>query len=101
MDLLRLPTDQNLQDRWDNIIQSANERKTVAIRYRDKDNMLSVRHVEPYELKNGKLYAFDPQKGGIRTFFTQNIEAAVKTNEVFDPRFPVKINSSILSDGPL
>lgn len=101
MDFLKLPTDQNPQERWDSIINGADKRRLIAIRYRNKDNGLSVRKVEPYEIRAGKLFAYDPEKGGIRAFFTQNIEAAVTTDETFDPRFPIKISSSIMSDGPL
>lgn len=101
MDLLKLPTDQDPSRRWDSIMRGAVEQKLIAIRYRNKDNGLSVRQVEPYELKDGKLFAYDPEKGGIRAFLTQNIEAAVTTDDVFEPRFPIKINSSIMSDGSL
>ena len=101
VDYLKLPTDQNPQHRWDNIMNGAKEKKLIAIRYRNKDNGLSVRNVEPYELKDGKLFAYDPEKGSIRAFFTQNIEAAVLTDEDFEPRYPIKILNTTLSDGPL
>ena len=101
MDYLKLPTDQNPQKRWDNIMNSADNQRLVAIRYRDKDNALSVRKVEPYEIKNGKLFAFDPEKGSIRAFSTNNIEAALQTDELYEPRYPIKINSSMMSDGSL
>ena len=101
MDYLKLPTDQNAQERWDNILNGADKQRMVAIRYRNKDNGLSVRKVEPYEIKDGKLFAYDPEKGSIRAFFTNNIEAALQTEEVYEPRFPIKINSSIMSDGNL
>lgn len=101
MDYLKLPTDQNPQHRWDNILKGASDRKLIAIRYKNKDNGLSVRSVEPYEIKDGKLFAYDPEKGGIRAFFTNNIESAVLTDEAFEPRYPIKINSSIMSDGSL
>lgn len=101
MDLLKLPTDQNPTERWNSIMNGAAQKQMIAIRYRDKDNQLSVRKVEPYEVKDGKLFAYDPEKGGIRAFFTQNIEAALKTDDGFEPRFPIKINSSIMSDSSL
>ncbi|WP_142340374.1 WYL domain-containing protein [Priestia megaterium] len=82
-------------------MNGAANKRLIAIRYRDKDNQLSVRKVEPYELRDGKLFAYDPEKGGIRAFFTQNIEAALATTDDFEPRFPIKINSSIMSDGSL
>ena len=101
MDYLKLPNDQDPQQRWDNILKSADNQKMVAIRYRNKDNGLSVRKVEPYEIKDGKLFAYDPEKGGIRAFFTNNIEAAETTDEIYDPRFPIKINASLMSDDVL
>ena len=101
MDYLKLPTDQNAQQRWDSIINGATNQNLIAIRYRNKDNGLSVRKVEPYEIKDGKLFAYDPEKGSIRAFFTNNIESALETDESFEARFPVKINSSIMSDGTL
>lgn len=96
-----LPTDQDPSKRWDNIINSATERNELKIRYRDKSNQLTIRSVEPYEIKNGKLFAYDIDKGGIRAFSTHNIEAAIQTDAPYEPRFPVKINSSILSDESL
>lgn len=96
-----LPTDQDPSKRWDNIIESATSRNLLKIRYRDKSNQLSIRDVEPYEFKNGKLFAYDIDKGGIRAFTTNNIEAALQTDAPYEPRFPVKINSSILSDQSL
>ena len=101
MDYLKLPTDQNPQHRWDSIMKGAANQNLIAIRYRNKDNGLSVRKVEPYEIKDGKLFAYDPEKGGIRAFSTNNIEAALETDETFEARFPIKINSSMMSDSTL
>jgi predicted DNA-binding transcriptional regulator YafY len=95
--MYNLPIEQNPKDAMDNIIQGATNRQSVAIRYRDTSNELSERVVEPYEIKNGKLFAHCQSKGGIRAFAITNILAAIVTDTPYEPRFPVKIQPPMKS----
>lgn len=75
----------------DEIVNSARDLKCVRIRYRDAKQAVTERNVEPYEFKNGKLYAYCHVKNGIRAFTVTNILSAGETNEHYNPRFPVLI----------
>lgn len=86
-----LPLDQHPQEAMANIIQGATDLRTVSIRYRDGSGDLSERVIEPYEIKNGKLFGYCLSRAGIRAFKIENILAAVETNTAFEPKFPIKI----------
>lgn len=73
------------------IVGGAKDLKCVRIRYRDAKQQVTERTVEPYEFKNGKLFAYDHMHQGIRAFTVANIMAAGKTNQTYNPRFPVLI----------
>jgi predicted DNA-binding transcriptional regulator YafY len=92
-----LPLDQHPQEAMDNIIQGATNLRTVSIRYRDSSGDLSERVIEPYEIKNGKLFGYCQSRAGIRAFKTENILAAVATNTAFEPKYPIKITPPVKS----
>lgn len=73
------------------LVNGARDLKCVRIRYRDQKQEVTERTVEPYELKNGKLFAYCHMKQGIRSFTVSNITSAAKTNETYNPRYPVLI----------
>lgn len=73
------------------IVDGARDTKCIKIRYRDLKSNVTERTVEPYELKNGKLFAYDHMHNGIRSFTVSNIMSAGKTNQTYKPRYPVLI----------
>lgn len=73
------------------IEQAAREQKLLQITYVDAKNTPSIRTVEPYELKDGKLFAYCTVKDGIRAFNLNRMQSAeIHLNE-YTPRFPVLI----------
>lgn len=76
----------------DSIRLAAREKKLLKIQYRKLDATISDRVVEPYEIKNGtRFFAWDTAKDEIRQFIITGILSAIVLEEVFDPRFPIKI----------
>lgn len=73
------------------IYSAAHENKLLSITYKAKDGKISYRTVEPYELKDGGLYAYDISKHAIRKFLMENIISAEMGETTFSPRYPVKI----------
>lgn len=73
------------------IINSASTLNTVMLSYIDKEGVITEREVEPYEMKDGKLWAYCMVKQSIRQFDFGNIVNAVGTTRNFNPRWPVKI----------
>lgn len=86
-----LSTKTNPLEIMDEIVSGAKNLKCVRIRYRDQKQIVTERTVEPYEFKNGKLYAYCHTKEGIRAFTVANILSAGKTDKSYTPRFPVLI----------
>lgn len=74
-----------------NIQQAAIERRVLKISYLDKKGTHTIRSVEPYEIKNGKLWAHCLQRNGIRQFDLNRIVQAVLSDKSFVPRHEVKI----------
>lgn len=74
-----------------NIQQAALERRVLRLSYLDKKGIHTVRSVEPYEIKNGKLWAHCLQRDGIRQFEMNRIVQAVVSEKRFVPRHEVKI----------
>lgn len=91
--MYNLPADQHPTERWATIVEGARTNHIVAIRYRDKSFELTERLVEPYEVKEGKLYAYCLLKKGIRAFILDNISAAAATDDEYIPRFPIVMDS--------
>lgn len=81
----------------DTITQAARERKVLRIIYVEKDGTSEGwRYVEPYSFSvdggTDGLFAWDRSKNGIRRFALPRIEQAEITDEVFTPRYEVKIS---------
>ena len=67
------------------------ERKIVELEYyKENEDELSERRVEPYALTNGRegwyVASFDPERDGMRHFRLDRIKSATVTEEVFEPR---------------
>ena len=75
----------------DEIIKAARETTILNITYRSEKKGVSERTVEPYEIKDGGLYAYDIAKQGIRKFILANIISAKATDTKFSPRWPIAI----------
>lgn len=78
----------------DAIRQAGREKKLLKIQYRKLSGELSERVVEPYEIKGGRLWAWDIAKDdNIRNFIITGILSAQVLEELFEPNrgFPVKI----------
>ncbi len=67
------------------------ERKIVELEYyKENEDELSLRRVEPYALTNGRegwyVASFDPERDGMRHFRLDRIKRATVTEETFEPR---------------
>ena len=78
-------------DMIEKISQAAQNHKMVRLVYRDSKGSRSVRRVEPYEIKDGGLFAHDPLKESIRFFKLSRIVKATPTTKDFTPRWPMKL----------
>jgi proteasome accessory factor C len=58
--------------------------------YKENEDELSLRRVEPYALTNGRegwyVASFDPERGGVRHFRLDRIKRVTVTDEKFEPR---------------
>jgi predicted DNA-binding transcriptional regulator YafY len=58
--------------------------------YKENEDELSLRRVEPYALTNGRegwyVASFDPERDGVRHFRLDRIKRLTVTDEKFDPR---------------
>jgi proteasome accessory factor C len=58
--------------------------------YKENEDELTVRRVEPYALTNGRegwyVAAYDPDRGGVRHFRLDRIKRATVTKDKFQPR---------------
>src|SRR5271165_6772496 len=58
--------------------------------YKENEDELSLRRVEPYALTNGRegwyVASYDPERGGVRHFRLDRIKQATVTDERFSPR---------------
>jgi len=66
-------------------------RKIVELEYyKENEDELSMRRVEPYALTNGRegwyVASFDPERDGMRHFRLDRIKSAIVTKETFEPR---------------
>ena len=66
-------------------------RKIVELEYyKENEDELSLRTVEPYALTNGRegwyVASFDPERDGMRHFRLDRIKRATVTDETFEPR---------------
>ena len=73
------------------ISESARNNTILSLTYKAKDGKVSYRSVEPYEIKDGGLFAYDIAKGSIRKFLISSILSAESQDAKFNPRYPVQI----------
>ena len=73
------------------IKEAASTTKLLQITYVDSQNKPSIRTVEPYEIKNEKLFAYCTVKDSIRAFNLDRIQSAELHINEFTPRFPILI----------
>ena len=78
------------------IKDSAKDNKVLRIQYLDKKNEATIRNVEPYEIRNGKLWAYCRKKKGIRQFDLNRIQSARTTHYIYFPKWPVLLNETTL-----
>lgn len=74
------------------ITDAARARRVIKISYLDKKNVHTVRAVEPYEVRDGKLWAHCLQRDAIRQFDLNRIVQAVPTERTFTPRHEVRLD---------
>lgn len=74
------------------IRQAAKDGKALRISYIDRNAEYSIRNVEPYEIRNGKLWAYCRKKKGIRQFDISGIQSAKITRYPYLPKWPVKLD---------
>lgn len=74
---------------YDVIAQAAQTTRLLTITYIDSKGQVSSRTVEPYEVKDGKLYAFCHKAQNIRAFKLDHIQQAVLEAHTYQPRFPI------------
>lgn len=70
---------------------SAKNTTLLSISYLDSKGNFSERLVEPYEIKNGSLFAYCTEKESIRNFKLTKINAAYHSTIKFNPRWPINI----------
>lgn len=63
----------------------------VSISYLDSKGNFSERLVEPYEIKNGSLFAYCTEKESIRNFKLAKINSAYRSTIKFNPRWTINI----------
>jgi proteasome accessory factor C len=78
------------------------ERRLVELEYyKENEDELTLRRVEPYALTNGRegwyVASFDPERDGVRHFRLDRIKRAMVTDERFEPR--PEVNPAAEVDG--
>ena len=73
------------------IEEAGHKRRNIRITYTDSKGDITIRTVEPYEVKDNKLYAYCTVRQGIRAFKLERIQSVEITEQTFEPRFPVKL----------
>jgi predicted DNA-binding transcriptional regulator YafY len=81
------------------IEQAMMSKKLITMTYVDAKGKISVRTVEPYEIKDGKLFAYCRTRNAIRGFSLSNITAVKQTDMDYAPRYPVQIEGVIIHGG--
>ena len=76
----------------DSIMTAAKESRVLVISYKDSKEEVSLRKIEPYEIKGKGLLGYCLLRNGMRHFKIDRITKAVLTDEKFEPRYPVKIS---------
>ena len=66
--------------------------RLVKITYTKQSNEeTEVYTCEPYEIKEGKFFGYALERDGIRAFFVERIIGAAEVDEIFTPRWPIKL----------
>ena len=91
-----LPLTQSRNEVFNEIVKGATKQNLVRIRYRDQEGEITERNIEPYSFTKGKLFGYDVDKMGIRSFKTDSITGALSLDDGFEPRFPILINSNFM-----
>ena len=77
---------------WRGVVSKAIvQRRMIELEYyKENEDELSLRRVEPYALTNGRegwyVACFDPERDGVRHFRLDRIKRATVTDERFEPR---------------
>lgn len=77
------------------IEQAAREKHVLRLSYVDLKKQESIRNVEPYEIRNGMLWAYCRKKKGIRQFALDRIRSAKVTRYTYLPKYPDKITNPL------
>lgn len=73
------------------IKEAMEKQQVIEITYVKANNQQTIRSLEPYEIKDGKLWAWCIAKGGIRQFKLDHITGIRLLNQHYDARFEVKL----------
>ena len=80
----------------DELIRKAGrDRRVLRIRYTDKSGNRSERNIEPYEIRDGKLWGYCRKRRGIRQFDLSKVENPRVTRHTFIPKYPVTFDDGI------
>lgn len=77
------------------IRRAGRERLVLRIKYTDKSGNRSERNVEPYEIRDGKLWAYCRKRKGIRQFSLAQIENPRITHHPFIAKYPVTFDHGL------
>lgn len=73
------------------IHDAGQNRHVLRIVYKDKQDRVQIRNVEPYEIKNDHLFAYCRKRKGIRQFHLDRIQKAKPTAYTYFDKWPVKL----------
>jgi predicted DNA-binding transcriptional regulator YafY len=72
--------------------EAADSLKLLRFDYTKRDGTSNTYLTEPYEIKEGFYWGFKvAHEGGIRKFDISQIERALVVDQIFSPRYPIKI----------
>ena len=77
------------------IEQAAKEKRVLRIAYVDLKQQESIRNVEPYEIRDGMLWAYCRKKKSTRQFALDRIRRATVTRYSYFPKYPDKITTPL------
>lgn len=81
----------NQKDPISEIRIAAKNKTLLSISYLDSKGNFTERLVEPYEIKNGSLFAYCTEKESIRSFKLSQINAAHHSTTKFNPKWTINI----------
>lgn len=90
----RRKQEKQLEQAQEVIRQQAKNQQLVSFVYTNKNNETQRRSVEPYEIRDGYLWAVDTEKPEhVRRYIMDRIREAKPVNQSYDPRWDVKLAS--------